>query len=135
MSEALELPVKFSSYTKIEKQQFYEAIEKQKIKTAQEKTKFKPTYDNINSLIEQGNIDEAQNLLDNLSDEDYKKYKSFANSDKQRANINEELKIYDRFNEIQQLISSNDTETAQEIVDGFTDEEYAAYVRLKNKIK
>jgi len=46
-----------------------------------------------------------------------------------------EVKIHDRFKEIQALISGGREDEARAIVNAMTDEEYAAYKRLKNKLQ
>lgn len=135
ISEAMEMPLKFSSYTKIEKQEFYDAIYKQRAEEAKIKDKFRPKYTEVRGLLDAGKIDEATDIVNNLSDEDYKLYQSLKRSDKSRADINQEIKIFNDYKAVQELIATGDQEGAKEIVNNMTDDEYKAYKRLKAKLQ
>lgn len=135
ISESMELPLKFSSMTSIEKNEYYEAIRKMETAKAKEKKAFEPTYTRIKEMLEAGMIDQATSAVENLSDEEYAVYESFKRSDKSRMNIDQEVKVFRAFQQAQEALANNDMDSAQRIVDAMTDEEYAAYKRLKNKLK
>ena len=132
--EATETPVKFSTMSKIEQQQMYQAFEDKANEVKEIKEKFKPTYDEIQAKRDAGQIDEAQQQLNSLTDEEYKLYKSLLRSDKTAENRRIEGQIFKKFQQIMELRDTN-KEEAQAILDDFTEEEYEAFKRLKSKLK
>lgn len=135
ISEAMEMPLKFSSYTKIEQQEFYEAIRKQDAKKAKIKEDFRPRYTEVRDLLEAGKIDEATGLTNSMTDAEYKIYESLKRADKTRANVNAEIKIFSDYKEIQELIANGQIDEATVITNKMTDDEYNAYKRLKSKLQ
>jgi aconitase B len=130
----MEMPLKFSSQTKIDQQKMYQAFEDKAKEVKNIKDDFRPVYSEIQAKIEAGDMDGAKRQLDLLTEDEYKIYKSLKRSDKTAENRKVEGKIFDRFNQIQELKDTNEAE-AKQILDSFTEEEYAAYKRLKSKLK
>ena len=135
VSEAMELPLKFSSMDKIAQQEFYDALDQQKEKKAQDLERFKPTYEKVQNLVDQGSVSEAQAIVDGLSDPEYEMYKSLKTADKRKQSNSNKIKMFDTYKKIQELIRQGNTNEAQRIVDGMTDDEYAAYQSLKKAEK
>jgi hypothetical protein len=135
VSEAMELPFKFSSYTKIEQQEFYEAIRKQDAKEAKIKSNFKPRYTEVRDLLEKGKIDEATNIINSMTEEEFKLYESLKRADKTRANVNAEIKVFNQYKEVKELINKGKIDEATTIINSMTDDEYKAYQRLKSKLQ
>lgn len=98
------------------------------------KEAFTSKYEEIKSLVESGQIDEAKSALDSLSDEEYEAYKSLKSSDTKRNNLDLEVKIYPTFQEIRALVDAGKTEEAKTMLDALDDDQYEAYKRLKNKL-
>ncbi len=134
VSEALEIPLKFSTMTKIQQQEFYRALDKKAKEVKETKEKFRPVYDEIQTKIEIGDEKSAMKQLENLTDEEYILYKSLSRADKTYDNRKTEAKIFRQYETIIELRDTN-SEEAQQILDSFTDEEYEAYKRLKKKFK
>lgn len=100
-----------------------------------DKKAFQPTYDKIQQLVKDGNKEEAQKILNGLSDKDYSLYKKLKTADKTKETKGTKSDIYPTFQKIQDLISSGNTEEAQSLVDAMSDEEYKAYKSLKKTFK
>ena len=135
ISESMELPLKFSSYTKIEKQEFYDAIRKREAIEAKSKTDFKPRYTEIRNLLEEGKVEEATNSVNQLSPEEYNIYKSLKKSDKTRANVNKEIEVFGIYKQAQALLSEGKKAEAKDLIYKLDNEEYKAYQRLKAKLQ
>jgi len=133
--EAMEMPLKFSSLSSIEKQEFYEAIRKKEAEEKRTRAEFEPRYNEIKELLETGNIGKATTLTEDMTEEEYKLYKSCKNSDKRRAKIDLEVKAFDKYKQIQELMASGQMEEATRITEAMSSDEYAAYKRLKNKLQ
>jgi len=87
LSNMFELPLKFTTQDKIADAEFYDALDKQKIIRARETEAVVPKYEEIQALIKEGKETEAQEKLDNLTDEEYEIYKSIRASDKRKLTI------------------------------------------------
>lgn len=134
ISNALELPLSFSSQSKILQNQFYNAIADQAKVKARALDAFKPTYEEIKNLKDAGRTDEAQKLVDTLSDADYAIYKTMKASDTRAATIKNQKSMVDTVNQVQKLKASGDTAGAQKLVDDLSDAEYKTYQSTKKKM-
>jgi len=135
VSEAMEMPLKFSTMSSIEQQAFYEALRKKEAEEKRERAEFKPRYDEVKELLEAGDVEGATRLTEAMTEEEYKLYKSHKRSDKARANIDLEIKVFERYNQIQELMANGQIAEATNITESMTPEEYKAYKRLKNKLQ
>lgn len=134
LSTALQLPATFSSLTKIQQQQFYDAVQNQQKQHSLDIENFKPTYDKIRGLVTAGKNDEAQSMLDKLSDDDYSLYKSILTTDNRKKTINSQINMVDEVNKVQDLIKAGKNNEAQAIIDKMTDEEYKSYQSAKKRL-
>lgn len=131
--EASEFPVKFETMDRLSRAQFYNAIDKKTVQNAADKKRIQPTYNEVQKLLDQGNYDQAQNIVDGLSDADYDTYKSIKASGARSDTIGMESVLYKTYQRVQSLKNSGNQAEAQRIVDGLTDDEYHAYTLLKNR--
>lgn len=131
---ATELPLKFSTQEKEATNKFYESLRKASIEKARAKEKVKPVYNQVQDLISQGRSDEAQTIVDGLSDEEYKLYKELKSADKTRKTKAGEAAMFDTVLKVKGLIESGKTEEAQAIVNSLSDEEYRLYRLAKERL-
>lgn len=133
MSSLLELPAKFSTATKEQTSEFYSQLDKKKQQEEKAKQPVQEFYDNLQKLKAEGKIEEAQNMLAELSDEEYAIYKDIKSAAKTKATKTLEVKMNPVYREIRKLKESGNVAEAQAKVDAMTDEEYKAYKLLKTK--
>lgn len=131
ISNALELPFKFSSLDKISQQQFYDALDKKAAEQAHAKKTFQPTYDKIRGLVTEGKTDEAKQLLNQLSDSDYKMYQNMKTAEKSADTKDTESKVYSTYLHVQELKNAGKVDEATAIVNGMSDADYKAYKLIK----
>lgn len=131
ISTALEIPVSFSSLTKIQQQQFYDAIDKLNKQKARAVEGFQPTYDKIQALPSDA---EKQKAVDALSDEEYSIYKTLRSADKRKETTTNQIDMTSTVMMVRDLIKGGHVEQAQKIVDDLTDEEYKAYASAKKRL-
>lgn len=89
--------------------------------------KMKPVYDRVQKLDAEGKSDEAQKIVDDLSDEDYKSYKKVIAS--VNAKITKQFKNkleYDPYEAVKYLNSLPEHQ-GDRLLDNMTDEEYNRY--------
>lgn len=118
----------FGKYASPQAQGYFSKAPTQAEKMAQE------TYDEVQKLNNAGKVDEAQAIVDGLSDADYEAYKKIRAAAKAQATTDAEQKMLPQVKQIQQLVKDGKTDEAQKIVDGFTDEEYRIYKLAKTKV-
>ena len=114
----------------------YDALDK----AAQEKADYKaknvrPIYDQAQQLKAEGKEDEAQALVEKLSDDDYEIYKAIRTAEKSKKTKELQVELSPVYEQIQALIAEDRLEEAQQIVEDMTDEEYHAYELLKKKLQ
>lgn len=95
------------------------------------KENIRPVYDRAQELKAEGKEAEAQQLIDNLSDEDYEIYKSIRTSEKTKATNRLKDEVFPIFKRAQELKAEGKMEDAQALVDELSDEEYKVYLSLK----
>ncbi len=131
--QASELPVKFSSETQLSKNAYYDAIDSKAKNNVAENKQMQPTYDKVQKLKAEGNDDEAQSIVDNLSDDDYAIYKRVKAADKNSATSKAESAMYKTYQQVQELKKQGQEDQAQSIVDDMSDEDYRIYTLVKNR--
>jgi hypothetical protein len=104
-----------------------------KMEEEEEKGRMQVIYEKVQDLKNQGKIDEAQSIVDGLSDIDYDQYKTYKTAQKRNQTIQNKENVEPIFEKVQQLLKEGKQEEAQSIVDSLTDEQYKAYKLLKNK--
>lgn len=135
VTEALEIPLKFSSMTNIEKGEFYEGLRKKEAEDKKIKEEFKPRYDEVQTLLEAGKIEEATALTREMTPDEYKVYESLKRSDANKDRNDMDVKVFPTYKLIQELLAQGNIEKAIELTKGMTKDEYKAYKRLKNKLQ
>jgi hypothetical protein len=109
--------------------------EAEKVKTAYRDDVVRPIYENVQALVNQGDTEEAQVIVDKLSDEDYEIYKSIKSAEKTKATKELQETLLPVYDQIQTLVDAGDTQQAQALLDAMSDEEYRAYGLLKKKLQ
>lgn len=134
VSKMLELPLKFSSMDKVQKAEFYEAMKIKELERKKEREAFKPVYDEIQSVL-LTDKEKATQMVNELSEEDYKKYTTIKATEKAKATKELKAKMLPVFQEIQDLLASGNKEEAQARVNAMDDEEYKIYQSLKKSLE
>ena len=102
------------------------------LKAAEEN--IKPTYVAVQQLIADGAEEEAQAIVDGLSDDDYEAYKALRAKDKRSDTVKREAKLIGTVRKVQELVADGKAEEAQAIVDALSDEDYNAYTLAKKRL-
>lgn len=93
----------------------------------------KETYDKVQQLLRDGKINEARNIVNGLSENEYALYKKFKEKDKRIANDELKAKIIPVYNDVKKLKEQNRIEEAKKIVNSLTDKEYEIYKKIKEE--
>lgn len=120
----------FGRYASEEAQNYFN---KGDVKEKEQKP-IKKIYDQVQALKEAGKMEEAQKIVDGLSDASYEIYKDVRTAEKAKATIQGKKDLLPIYHQIQELKNTNPKE-AQKIVDGFTDDEYRYYTLLKESFE
>ena len=130
---ATEFPIRFSTEDKEARSAYYDMLEKRRQIRARAKADFQPKYDEIRFLVEQGNVDKAQEMLEELSAEEYELYKEMRASEKRTETRKAKSAFFPTFEQIQGLVQEGRGEEARAILDSLTEEEYEYYKALKKQ--
>lgn len=103
-------------------------------KLDQAEQKFKPTYEKIVSLFDEGKDDEAQKIINDLSDSQYTIYKSLKKADDTKKTNQAKIEVYPKYTKWKQLIDSGNESEAQKILDDMTDDEYKAFKSVRSSL-
>ena len=133
ITTGLNLPVKYGSQATNNKSAFYNALTNYDAQHAQAIAAFKPTFDQIQQLIQSGQTDKAQQIVNNLSDSDWALYKDLKTGNTTASTTASEAQFYPTYQQIQSLIAQGKTAQAQAMVDGLSDADYKAYQRFKSE--
>jgi hypothetical protein len=95
-------------------------------------TPVKAIYDNVQKLKTEGNIDEAEKIVNDLSEKNYELYKKFKQKDAKIAKDEMTSKVLPIYKENLKLKESGDLDKAQANVDALTDEEHKIYLDLRD---
>lgn len=112
---------------------FNSAIQNTKQATQNAKSKMGSTYAQVQSLLKQGKNDEAQKIVNGLSDSDYKAYQLLKSADKAKTTLGQEPKMFNTVQQVHDLLQQGETQKAQAIVDGLSDNDYRIYKLVKAK--
>ena len=116
-----------------------EDLLKAKSEVTKEKTKakdeFKPRYEEIQDLISKDKLDEAKQIVDSLTDEEYEIYKSLRASDKRAETNKMKIQVWPKYKKIKELEKAGKIEEALSELDLLTDEEYKAYKSLAKSLE
>lgn len=106
----------------------YFAKSETKAKSVKEMT---PIYKRVQTLVGEGKDEEAQAIVDDLSEEEYATYKSVKTAEKKKQNTQIKKKLLPIIQRVRKLIEQGDESVAQELVDDLSEEEYKIYTSLK----
>lgn len=123
--------VLFGKYASNEAQDYFNRSD---IKSKQE-APVKDIYNQAQKLMTQGKEDEAQTLINNLSDSDYETYKKIRSTEKRAQTLKEEQDIMPIVIRVQKLKEAGKEDEAQATVDALSDEDYRVYKLAKNKLQ
>lgn len=135
ISAAMELPLKFSTQSKINQSNYFANLDKfnkenTRIKENNQK-EMQPTFDKVQKLKAEGKVDEAKAIVDALNDDQYDTYKTMLTALKSKTTSQNKMNLTPVFQKIQELKNAGKLEEAGQIVDSLTDEEYKNYQALK----
>ncbi len=134
LSYALELPIKYSSEEKEAKKEFYNELDKENKEAYQAKQQFIPTYQQIRALAtseKPEDVEKAQNMLNEMPDDQYKIYQSLRASEKRADSVQLKTKMYPVYQNVRTLIDQGKKDEALTIVNAMSDDEYKAYQALR----
>ena len=94
-----------------------------------------PIYDEVQKLKEADRVDDAQAIVDSLSEEDYALYKGYKTQVTTQKTLEAKKAILPTYQKVQDLKKAGKIPEAQAIVDGMTDEEYRAYELVKKQVE
>jgi hypothetical protein len=117
----------FGKYAQENAQKYFDKIEINK----KEKTKIQPIYDQVKKIDEEGRGEEAQAIVDDLSDADYEIYKKIKTAEKTKKTLEGKKKMLPIYNDIQKMSD----EEAQKALDSLSNEEYEYYKAIKKDRK
>lgn len=117
----------FGKYAQENAQKYFDKIEINK----EEKAKIQPIYDEVKKLDEAGRGEEAQAIVDDLSDADYEVYKKIKTTEKTKKTLEGKKKMLPIYSDIQKM----GDEEAQKALDSLSDEEYEYYKAIKKDRK
>ena len=114
---------------------FYEQIERENKQAARDKIedtkRISPLYEEAQMLIKDGKNQEAQEIVDNLSDYDWEIYKKLKAADKRRNTKQEHIEMFKTVSEVRNLLADGKEDEARKVVDAMSDEEYETYNETK----
>lgn len=97
------------------------------VSTSSDIIKMRPVYDRVHDLDKEGREDEAQQIVDNLSDEDYESYKKVIASVNSKITRTFKNKLeYDPYEAVKYLNSLPEAQ-GDRLLDNMSDEEYDRY--------
>lgn len=117
----------FGKYASSEAQDYFNS---KSTSYADQHKDIKEIYDKAHSLMKDGKKDEAQSLVNELSDSDYEIYKKIKHGETAKETLQGKKDIMPTYFEIQKTLKTNPDE-AQKMVDNLTDEQYKYYQLVK----
>ena len=130
ISEALELPFKFSSWDKISQAQYYEMLEKQNQIRARNRELVMPKYEEMKRLATSGDAAGAARYYQSLTEQERLIIKDIITSEKSSETFRVKTATYSKYLEIKALAQSGQVEEAQRLVAGLSAEERKAFESL-----
>lgn len=100
--------------------------------------RMKPTYDKVQQLVAEGKTAEAEKIVDEMSDEDYKAYRKAKTSDnrKKMEQLDKEqgTEMDNLAKKVQEMVADDKEQDAVDLVNSLSDEEYKLYQRAKKRL-
>ncbi len=117
----------FGKYASPEAQNYFNKVEI----NSKETSAIKPVYDQVQALDAEGKGEEAQAIVDGLTDAQYEVYKKYRTAEKTKQTIQGKKDMVATYKEIQAMTD----EEAQPVLDAMTDDEYKYYKLVKEDFK
>lgn len=133
MTTGLALPIKYGTDAQNNTSDFYNALTNYDSMHAQAIAAFKPTFDKIQQLKASGQTDQAQQILNGLSDSDYTLYKDALQGSKTSATTKAEAQFMPSYRSIRALVAQGKTDQAQQALNGLSASDYKLYQALMKK--
>lgn len=130
ITNAFEIPIKYSTLSTEQKTQYYNMLDQHSQDLAIEKNKMLPTYTQVQQLISEGRTDEAQTIVDGLSDDDYAEYKKLKTAETTQQNTVKKQAMVTTVQQVRALQAKGDDAGAKAIVDGLSDADYKVYTSV-----
>ena len=115
-----------------DKEQFNKAKSEAEENFDKLKQKVRPIYDEIQSLLAQNLEDQAAELRDSLTEEEYQAYKSISTSEKTRKTNEEKIRLYPTYLELKKLKEEGRSTELQQLLESLTDEEYDIVIKIRD---
>lgn len=129
-----DIPIKFSTTSKEATSAFYDAIDKKTLENARADNKVKPIYQHVQELVNEGKTDDAQQIVDGLTDAQYASYKRIKSNDKTKQTKTQEAQMFPVVLQVKSLVDSGQTDQAQQIVNNLSDQDYKYYQMAKARL-
>lgn len=108
-----------------------QAAKEKTVKADDAKKRLKPLYEQAQKLKASGDNAGAQQIVDRLSDEDYKVYQSLKTADKNKKATAQQKAMSETVFRVQDLLKNGNKGEAQRVVDAMSDEDYKIYQSTK----
>lgn len=117
-----------------EEQAYKDAVAQDKEQSVQEKKAIMPIYNKVQKLNDAGKVEEAQAMVNDLSDADYEIYKKIRTAEKSKETIQGKKDMFPTFQKVQELKAAGKIDEAQKIVNDLTDDQYRYYELIKKQL-
>lgn len=134
INNMLELPLKFGTSTQENTNAFFNALDEETRENSKLDNQVKPIYQHVQSLVQQGDTIQAQQIVDGLSDEQYSAYKRVKDSDDTKLTEKGEEAMFPTVLQVRKLISDGQTDQAQALINAMSDDQYKDYKLVKAKL-
>jgi len=99
------------------------------------KASMMPVYKEANKLRDQGYEEEAQSIVDGLTDNEYYAYNLITQEEEAKRIMFLKSDVFPIYKEAEKFVNAGQESKAQELVDGLTDDEYKAYNQILDDVK
>lgn len=114
-----------------EAQEYYRNIKKVDPATKE----MKAVYEQVQELKAQGNNEQAQMIVNEMTEADYELYKKVKASTKRAQTMEGQVRLMPAVQQVQDLLANEQQEEAQMIVNALSEEDYRLYKLAKEKLK
>jgi hypothetical protein len=98
------------------------------------KASVQPVYDSVQKLKSEGKLDEAKNIVDALSEDEWKIYKQIKSTDTRETTLQTKKDVLPTYRQVQKLKEQGKTDEAKAIVDSLSAEEWKAYKLIRDQL-
>lgn len=133
ISNAFELPVRFTNMDKLATNQYFNAMAEQTKKQAQALDAFRSKYTEIRNLKAEGNTAESDKLFNSLTDDEHVMYQHLKTAEKAANTRAANADIYDVYQQVQDLKAQGKETEADAIFNSLSPAQHKAYEAAKKK--